>query len=144
MLGSVTLSPQPTALETREIIFRLGHELASRGTHVHHDVIGGFRFRMPAPWRGSRLGPLRALSSGQVTIGAGSGDPWRARYDLRFTALSLVALVVCAALIKWGFHWPRTRLLATLGVAWLVVFGIPCARAQRAFREMVVRSAHSQ
>ena len=51
MLGSLPLSPQPTARETREIAFRLGHELAARGAKVHHDVIGGFRFQMAAPWR---------------------------------------------------------------------------------------------
>jgi hypothetical protein len=137
MLGWLTLSPQPTARETREIIFRLGHELAARGTHVRHDVIGGFRFRMPMPWRDGRLDALHAISSGRVTIGAGSGDPWRVRYELKFTALALATLVLCLLLINLGFHWPRARLVEVLAVAWLVVFGIPCARAQRAFREMV-------
>jgi hypothetical protein len=137
MLGSLTLSPQPTARETREIIFRLGHELAARGTHVRHDVIGGFRFRMPMPWRGGRLGALHAISSGRVTIGAGSGDPWRVRYELKFTALAVATLVLCLLLIKLGFHWPRARLVEVLAVTWLAVFGIPCARAQRVFREMV-------
>jgi hypothetical protein len=137
MLGSLTLSPQPTARETRDIIFRLGHELAARGTHVRHEVIGRFRFRMPMPWRDGRLGPLHAISSGRVTIGAGSGDPWRVRYELKFTALALATLVLCLLLIKLGFYWPRARLVEVLAVTWLVVFAIPCARAQRVFREMV-------
>lgn len=137
MLGSLPLTPQPTARETRDIVFRLGHELASRGTHVHHDVIGGFRFRMPPPWRGKGLGVLHAISSGRVTIGAGSGEPWRVRYELRFLPLALTTVVLCAVFIKVGFHWPRGRLLDLLAALWVAVYGIPCARALRVFRRLV-------
>jgi hypothetical protein len=137
------LSPQPTARETREIVFRLGHELAARGARVRHDVIGGFRFRMPLTWRGNRLGPLRAIWSGEVTIGAASGDPWRVRYDLRFSILTVVTLVLCIALVRYGFHWhwPRTRLLDLLLITWLVTYGVPCLLAMRMFRQLVGEAA---
>jgi hypothetical protein len=141
MLGSLPLQPQPTARETREIAFRLGHELTTRGAHVRHDIIGGFRFNMPVPWRRGRLGALHAISWGKVTIGAGSGEPWRVRYDLRFTLVALVTLVVCAGLVRYGLHWPRTRLINLLLASWLVFYGIPCALAMRVFQRLVRNAA---
>jgi hypothetical protein len=142
MLGSLPLSPQPTARETREIVFRLGHELAARGARVRHDVVGGFRFRMPAPWGGRGLGPLRAVWSGEVTIGAVSGDPWRVRYDLRFSVPAIVTLALCIVLVRYGFqgHWPRTRLLDLVLITWLATYGIPCLLAMRMFRELVAEA----
>jgi hypothetical protein len=136
------LVPQPTARETREIVFRLGHELSARGARVRHDVIGGFRFRMPVPWGGRGLGPLLAVWSGEVTIGAVSGDPWRVRYDLRFSVPTVVTLVLCTVLVRYGFqgHWPRTRLLDLLLITWLVTYGIPCLLAMRMFRQMVTEA----
>jgi hypothetical protein len=141
MIGSWPMSPQPTARETREIIFRLGHELAARGAHVRHDVIGGFRFRMPLLHRGASAGPLSAILSGRVTIGAGLGEPWRVRYDLRFTLLTIIALALSIGLVGVGFHWPRMRLLDVLGLVWVVAYGIPCARAMRTFRKLVTEAA---
>jgi hypothetical protein len=137
MIGSWPLSPQPTARETREIIFRLGHELTARGARVRHDVIGGFRFSMPFFRAGRGLGALRAMTSGRVTIGAGSGEPWRVRFDLRFSLLTLLAFVLSGAVVAAGYHWPRARLFDALVVIWIVAYGIPCARAMRMFRELV-------
>jgi hypothetical protein len=141
MNGSWSLSPQPTARETREIIFRLGHALTARGALVRHDIVGGFRFRLPLPWNGRGLGALRAIFSGRVTIGAGAGEPWRARYELRFTLLTLATLLLSVALVKIGFHWPRTRLLGLLGVLWAMAYGIPCVSAMREFRQLVTEAA---
>jgi hypothetical protein len=140
--GSWSLSPQPSARETREIVFRLGHILTARGARVRHDIVGGFRFRLPLPWhRGRKLGALRVIFSGRVTIGAGAGEPWRARYQLRFTLLTITTVLLSIALLKLGFHWPRGRLLGLLGLVWGVVYGIPCARAMREFRQLVTEAA---
>jgi hypothetical protein len=143
MLGSLPLSPQPTARETREIAFRLGHELAARGANVRHDVIGGFRFRMGAPWRSARAGALRAIWSGEVTIGAVSGDPWRIRYDLRFSIPTVLTFALCVAILRYGihWHWPRTRLIDLLLVTWIAVYGVPCLLAMRMFRRLVGQAA---
>jgi hypothetical protein len=139
MLGSLPLSPQPTARETREIAFRLGHELAARGATVRHDVVGGFRFRMGAPWSSAQAGALRAIWSGEVTIGAVSGDPWRVRYDLRFSIPTLLTFALCVAILRYGiqWHWPRTRLIDLLLITWIAVYGIPCLLAMRMFRRLV-------
>jgi hypothetical protein len=137
MIGSWPLTPQPTARETREIVFRLGHELTARGARVRHDVIGGFRFSMPLLRHGREMGALRAMTSGRVTIGADSGEPWRVRYDLRFSLLTLVAILLSVGLIAIGYNWPRGRLFDVLVVVWIVTYGIPCARAMRMFRRLV-------
>jgi len=143
VLGSLPLSPQPTARETRDIVFRVGHELAARGARVHHDVPGGFRFRMPIPWAGARLGPLRAIWSGEVTIGAASGDPWRVRYDLHFSLPTVVMLILCIAIIRYGIHghWPRTQLIDLVLITWILTYGIPCLLAMRLFRRIVSDAA---
>ena len=137
MMGSWPLTPQPTARETREIIFRLGHELTVRGARVRHNVIGGFRFSMPLFRRAHGMGALRAMTSGRVTIGADSGEPWRVRYDLRFSLLTMVAIVLSAGLVAVGLSWPRGRLFNVLVVVWIASYGIPCARAMRTFRNLV-------
>lgn len=143
MIGSWPLAPQPTARETREIVFRLGHELTARGARVRHDVIGGFRFSMPLVRRSHGLGALRAMTLGRVTIGAGSGEPWRVRYDLRFSLLTFIALLLSAGLVTVGYHWQRAELVNALILLWVIAYGIPCARAMRMFRQLV-RSAASR
>lgn len=142
MLGSLSLTPQPTARQTREIVFRLGHELTARGIRVSHDVIGGFRFRMSLPWHHQPLGVLRAISAGEVSIGAGSGEPWRVRYELRFTWLLILALALSVVLIDLGLHWPRARLIDLLVAVWVVV-SVPCVLAWRHFRRLVREAARS-
>jgi hypothetical protein len=137
MIGSWSISPQPTARETREIIFRLGHELTARGARVRHDVIGGFRFSMPLFRHRRRLSALRAMTSGRVTIGADSGEPWRVRYDLRFSLLTSLCMVLSAALVVIGYRWPRIDLFNAVLLVWIVAYGVPCFRAMRMFRELV-------
>ena len=84
---------------------------------------------MAAPWRGARAGALRAIWSGEVTIGAGSGDPWRVRYDLRFSIPTLLTFALCVAILRYGihWHWPRTRLIDLLLITWIAVYGVPVA-----------------
>lgn len=144
MIRTLPLNPQPTARETREILFRLGHELTTLGARVEHDIVGGFRFRMPLAWRTRAHGFLHAVSSGRVTIGAGSGEPWRVRYELRFSLLWLVTVLLTALLVRVGFHWPRTSLLNLIGLLWLVVYGVPYARASREFRRLVAEAVSSR
>jgi hypothetical protein len=136
VIRTLDITPQPTAGETREILFRLGHELTAFGARVHHDIVGGFRFRMPLSLRAS-LGFLHAVSSGRVTIGAASGEPWRVRYELRFSLLRIVTIALTGILVIVGLHWPRTTLLNAIAVLWLAAYGLPFVRANREFRRLV-------
>jgi hypothetical protein len=96
---------------------------------------------MPLLRRGASPGPLHAIMWGRVTIGAGLGEPWRVRYELQFTLLSIITLILSIALVRVGFHWPRVRLFELLGVVWILAYGIPCARAMRTFRKLVEAAA---
>jgi hypothetical protein len=77
------------------------------------------------------------MSWGRVTIGAGAGDPWRVRYDLRFPILTSLTAILCVGLVVIGYGWPRGALIILLGLFWLLVYGIPSWRAMRMFRGLV-------
>ncbi len=141
MIRTLDITPQPTARETRDILFRLGHELTTLGARVQHDIVGGFRFRMPLSLRTS-LGFLHAVTAGRVTIGAASGEPWRVRYELRFSLLWIVTIALTGILVIVGIHWPRTTLLNSIAALWLVAYGIPFVRANREFRRLVDRAVN--
>ena len=127
--------PQPSARNTREILVHIGHELAALGARIEYSVVGGLRFRMPPLWERRRRDVLLAVSSGRVTIGADSGEPWRVRYDVRFTLVSWVSVACMAAVILAGFHrWPGARVFDLLVLVWAVTYLVPTVAADRAFR----------
>jgi hypothetical protein len=138
VIRSFPLDPQPTARQTREILFHIGHELSAIGAHVDHSLIGGFRFRMPPFWKMRRLRFLLPVSSGRVTIGADSGEPWRVRYELKFTALLTLVIALSALLIVLGLHWTHGRLLDVLIGLWAIIYAIPYAAADAQFRRWLV------
>jgi hypothetical protein len=135
VLRSLSLEPQPSARHTREILVHIGHELAALGARIEYSVVGGLRFRMPPIWRRHRRDIFLAISSGRVTIGADSGEPWRVRYDVRFTVVTWVAFVLMAGVIAAGFHrWSGSRVFNILVLVWGVAYVIPTIAADRAFR----------
>ena len=135
MLRSLPLEPQPSARNTREILVHIGHELAAIGAHIEYSVVGGLRFQMPPMWRRHRRDVFLAISSGRVTIGADSGEPWRVRYDVRFTVVSWLAFGLMAGVVVAGFHrWQGTRVFDVLLLVWCVTYLIPTIAADRAFR----------
>lgn len=143
MLRSLPLDPQPTARQTREILVHIGHELAALGARVDYSVIGGLRFRMPPPWRNRSADSFLAISSGRVMIGADSGEPWRVRYELKFTLLAWLVLAVVAALLAVGLRWQRGHLADTLLLIWCIGYLVPIAAADRLFRRWLAETCHS-
>ena len=137
MIRSLPLEPQPTARQTREILFHVGHELAALGARVDHSLIGGFRFRMPPAWSLKKGGPkfFMAISSGRVTIGANAGEPWQVRYELKFTGLLLLVTALSLMLILLGVPaWARGRLLDSQLALWTVAYALPYLLADAYFR----------
>jgi hypothetical protein len=137
MIRSLPLDPQPTARQTREILFHVGHELAALGARVDHSLIGGFRFRMPPAWELAKGSPkfFMAISSGRVTIGANAGEPWRVRYELKFTGLLLLVTSLSLALILLGIPaWARLRLLDSQLALWSIAYALPYLLADAYFR----------
>lgn len=137
MIRSLPLEPQPTARQTREILFHVGHELAALGARVDHSLIGGFRFWMPPIWGLAKNSPrfFLPIASGRVTIGANAGDPWRVRYELKFTGLLLAVTSVSIALILIGIPgWRRGELLNSQIALWTFAYAVPYVVADLNFR----------
>jgi hypothetical protein len=137
VIRSLPLEPQPTARQTREILFHVGHELAALGARVDHSLIGGFRFRMPPAWGLASGSPkfFMFISAGRVTIGANAGDPWRVRYELKFTGLLLLVTALSLMLILVGVPpWVRVRLLDSQIALWVIAYALPYLLADSYFR----------
>ena len=137
MIRSLPLDPQPTARQTREILFHVGHELAALGARVDHSLIGGFRFRMPPAWGLAKGSPkfFMAISSGRVTIGSNAGDPWQVRYELKFTGLLLLVTSFSLMLILVAVPgWARGRLLDSQLALWGIAYALPYLLADAYFR----------
>jgi hypothetical protein len=143
VIRSLPLEPQPTARQTREILFHVGHELAALGARVDHTLIGGFRFWMPPVWKLAPGSPrfFAPISSGRVTIGANAGDPWRVRYELKFTGLLFLVMAASIALILLDIPaWARVRLLDSQIALWTVAYAIPYVVADLHFRRWLRRT----
>jgi hypothetical protein len=135
MLRSLPLVPQPTARHTREILVHIGHELAAHDARIEYTVVGGLKFRMPPIWRRRRSDVFWPISWGRVTIGADSGEPWRVRYDVRFTLVSWIAVVLMGGVLVAGLHqWPASRLFNMLVLVWGATYLVPTIAADHAFR----------
>lgn len=143
MIRSLPLEPQPTARQTREILFHVGHELAALGARVDHTLIGGFRFWMPPVWRLANGSPrfFLPIAAGRVTIGANAGDPWQVRYELKFTGLLLLVTALSILLIVIGIPgWRRGELLNSEVALWTVVYALPYVVADLNFRRWLRRA----
>lgn len=139
MKKALTLPYEPTVHQASGILGKLEQELADCGATIDRDDLGAFRFRMPRPWRGPRVGVLLAISSGRVAVSAGAGGPWRVRYDVRFGHLTVatVLLSILLALIRLG--GPRVDLVNSLIMLWLLFFGGLYAAAAWRFHQLVRR-----
>src|SRR5688572_33126757 len=118
-MRSLDLRKESSIRQTETILRRIDEELTARGARVERaGAVGGLRFRMPRPWHAPRLGVLLAITSGRAVVSAGSGGPWRVRYELSFSALRWTTLALTAILAALGMAtWPRLILL------WVVVYG---------------------
>lgn len=146
MLRSLDLRKEPSVRQSETILRRIDEELTARGARVHRaGPIGGLRFRMPQPWDAPRLGILLAITSGRAVVSAGSGGPWRVRYELNFsvlrwTTIGLTAILVILVLSGY-LPWDRLTLLNAILVLWVVVYGIPYLAASIRFERIIRRSA---
>ena len=143
-MRSLPLRREPSVRQIETILRRIEEELTSRGARIDRaGTTGGLRFRMPWPWQAPRLGVLLFISSGRATVSAGSGGPWKVRYELDFSVLLGVAITLSVALIAIGLSWPdRSQLLNALLVVWVVIYGIPYLFATTRFRQIIRKSTH--
>ena len=148
MLRSLDLRKEPTVRQSETILRRIAEELTARGARVERSGSGAFgalRFRMPRPWEAPHLGILLAITSGRTLITAGSGGPWRVRYELSFAALrwlTLASTAVLIALVLTGYlAWDRSRLLGALIILWTLLYGTPYFIASAQFERIIRTSA---
>ena len=124
MRQSVALRVEPTLRQAKKILTRLQGELTERGAEV--ELVGHeeLHFRVPAPWRASRLGWLAAVTSGEAHFSAGGGGPWKLRYRLNFTVLRTLCLALTALLVflGWRLHWARETLIPSVVGLWALLF----------------------
>jgi len=135
MRHSLALRREPTTRQTLAIRARIERELSELGARVEHGRGNLVRFSMPLPWRASRSDLMLLVTSGQVSVAAGGGGPWRVQYQLRYHRLLMLCAIISAAVIAVGWSWPRLSLLQALAAVWAVCYGIPVlatgARAKR-------------
>jgi hypothetical protein len=140
MRRSIGLRKEPTMRQTTAILGRIEGELTELGARVERGS-SALRFRMPAPWRAPHLGFLLAITSGIARVSAGSGEHRQVRYELRFSGLRIVALLVTLGVTLAGWGWSRGTLLVALLVLWAVVYGLPRLIAGRLFHRLIATSA---
>lgn len=142
-MRSLDLRKEPSIRQTETILRRIDEELTARGARVERaGAVGGLRFRMPRPWHAPRLGILLAITSGRAVVSAGSGGPWRVRYELNFSALRWTTIGLTLILIVSGYqHWNRGVLINAIVGLWLVVYGVPYVAASIRFARVIRASA---
>ena len=143
-MKALTLRIEPSVRQTEAILSRVEQELAKHGARVTRQGVGALRFRMPAPWppwQALRLGRLWMISAGRVKIAAGAGGPWQVLYELDFSVLRTVLIVVSLVLVVIGWSWPsRTLLYLMLLGIWLLLYGGPHFFASRRFQRVISES----
>ena len=141
-MRSLDLRKEPSIRQTEIILRRIDEELTARGARVERaGAVGGLRFRMPRPWNAPRLGILLAITSGRAVVSAGSGGPWRVRYELRFSALRWTTLALTAILMAVGYEWNRGALINAVIALWITVYGVPYIAASIRFARIIRASA---
>jgi hypothetical protein len=141
-MRSLDLRKEPSVRQSETIMRRIEAELTARGARVERaGAVGGLRFRMPRPWDAPRLGILLAITSGRAVVSAGSGGPWRVRYELDFSALRWLTIGLTVMLVFAGATWNRIALLNAIVALWVVAYGIPYVAASLRFAAIIRRSA---
>ena len=141
-MRSLPLRREPSVRQIETILRRIQDALTARGATIEQaGASGGLRFRMPRPWKAPRLGSLLFITSGRAIVSAGSGGPWKVRYQLDFSALLGLAILLSLGLVAIGLSWPdRMRLLNGLLILWLVVYWVPYLLATVQFRRIIEES----
>jgi hypothetical protein len=141
-MRSLDLRKEPSVGQIETILDRIDEELKTRGARIERaGAVGGLRFRMPRPWDAPRLGILLAITSGRAVVSAGSGGPWRVRYQLSFSALRWTAIACTVLLIGVGYRWDRGTLVNGIVVLWVVLYGLPYIAASIRFERIIRASA---
>jgi hypothetical protein len=120
----------------------LGHleeQLRALGATVERTPYGAIRFRFPGLLKARHLGLLNAVSSGRATMGASAGEPWRLRYELKFTSLYWITIFLSIAAVAIGIQSGRFVIFYTLVGVWTVAFFLPYLAATLRFRRLVER-----
>ncbi len=141
MIRSLALRTEPTVRQTQAIMARVEHSLVERGATVERIGAGGLRFKMPLPWRAPHLGRMLPITSGRVMVSAGAGGPWRVQYELNFSGLLALAIVLTAGLVVTGAEWPRLILIDAIVAAWALAYGVPYFAASTKFGAIVSAAA---
>lgn len=137
MIRSLVLRTEPTVRQTQAIMGRVEESLVARGATVERIGAGGLRFKMPLPWRAPHLGLMLPITSGRVMVSAGAGGPWRVQYELNFSGLLALAIVLTAGLIVAGVEWPRLILIDAIAAAWALAYGVPYFAASTKFGQII-------
>lgn len=141
MKHSIVLRTEPTVRQTEKVIARIERELASRGITTTREGPGRIRFRVPPPWKAPKPSALLAISKGAVRLSAGAGEPRQVRYELDFARLAGLAVSLSVVLLAIGLGWPRRSLIASLGIVWALLFGVPWAFAASRFHRLMSHAA---
>lgn len=140
-MKTVELRVEPTVRQADAILAGLEDTLRARGIRPTRRGLE-LRFRVPMPpWRVARVGLLAAVTSGTVKVMAGAGDPWRVRYQLDYTILRGLCVLLSIAAVVMGLGWPRLTLVNTLAAIWLLAYLAPRWLAARRFDALVRDSA---
>jgi hypothetical protein len=142
VIRSIPLGVTPTAREAQTILGHLEGELRALGAHVERTPYGAIRFRFPGLLKSRHLGLLHAVSSGRATMGAAAGEPWRLRYELKFTSLYWITIFLSVAAIAIGIRSGRFVIFYTLVGVWTIAFFLPYIAATLRFRHLVERLVH--
>ena len=143
MRHSLALRREPTARQTQVITLRIERELAALGAQVERGRDNLVKFRMPLPWQATRSDPMLLVTSGQISVSAGGGGPWRVQYRVQHLRLAILCGVASLIIAAAGWSWPRLTLLQVLGVVWIMLYGVPVLVAGRRVRQLL-RSAASE
>src|SRR5687768_1524799 len=87
LVASLRLRTEPTVHQVDVILACVEGALDRRSARVRRGTRGEVRFRMPPPWQAAGAGMLRLVTSGEVNVIAGWGEPRRLHYDLSFLTL---------------------------------------------------------
>jgi ABC-type Na+ efflux pump permease subunit len=139
VIRSIPLGVTPTAREAQTILGHLEGELRTLGAHVERTPYGAIRFRFPGLLKARHLGLLNVVSTGRATMGAAAGEPWRLRYELKFTSLYWITIFLSIAAIAIGIRSGRFVIFYTLVGVWTVAFFLPYLAASLRFRSLVER-----
>ena len=141
MKHSIVLRTEPTVSQTEKVIARIERELSGRGIATTREGPGRLRFRVPPPWKARKPSALLAIGKGAVRVSAGAGERRQVRYELEFARLAGLAVVLSIVLLAMGLGWPRRSLIASLGVVWALLFGVPWLYAVMRFHRLMAHAA---